>query len=145
MKQKTNRRPLPGLALIYYLMLAITMVKDLVSLIEAVRFYLENQVAGYGMLIAADLMLRATGLLLSGLMIWFLSRRDPRFQLTLILDLASRMLYLLMAMLILKTAAPMAAASLILSAVWYTYFRFSPKFAQAMEPEEPAKKSTTEQ
>ena len=44
MKQKTNRRPLPGLALIYYLMLAITMVKDLVSLIEAVRFYLENQV-----------------------------------------------------------------------------------------------------
>ena len=145
MKQKTNRRPQPGLALIYYLMLAITMVKDLVSLIEAVRFYLENQVAGYGMLIAADLMLRATGLLLSGLMIWFLSRRDPRFQLTLILDLASRMLYLLMAMLILKTAAPMAAASLILSAVWYTYFRFSPKFAQAMEPEEPAKKSTTEQ
>lgn len=145
MKQKANRRPLPGLALIYYLMLAITMVKDLVSLIEAVRFYLENQVAGYGMLIAADLMLRATGLLLSGLMIWFLSRRDPRFQLTLILDLASRMLYLLMAMLILKTAAPMAAASLVLSAVWYTYFRFSPKFAQAMEPEEPAKKSTTEQ
>ena len=121
MKQKTNRRPLPGLALIYYLMLAITMVKDLVSLIEAVRFYLENQVAGYGMLIAADLMLRATGLLLSGLMIWFLSRRDPRFQLTLILDLASRMLYLLMAMLILKTAAPVAAASLILSAVRARY------------------------
>ena len=137
MKPNTVRKPLPGLALIYYLVLAITMVKDLTSLLETVRFYIENWAITYHTLAAADLMLRVTGLLLGGMMLWFLSRRDPRFQLTLILDLVSRLLYLLMAMLILRTAAPMAAASLMLSAVWYTYFRFSPKFAQAMAPVDP--------
>ena len=137
MKPKTVRKPLPGLALIYYLVLAITMARDLANLIETVRFYLENWNVAYQTLAAADLLLRATGLLLGGMMLWFLSHRDPRFQLTLILDIASRLLYLLMAMLLLRTAAPMAAASLVLSAVWYTYFRFSPKFAQAMAPDVP--------
>lgn len=137
MKPKTVRKPLPGLALIYYLVLAITMARDLASLIETVRFYLENWNPAYQTLAAADLLLRATGLLLGGMMLWFLSHRDPRFQLTLILDILSRLLYLLMTMLLLHTAAPMAAASLILSSVWYTYFRFSPKFAQAMTPDPP--------
>ena len=107
MKPKTVRKPLPGLALIYYLVLAITMARDLASLIETVRFYLENWNVAYQTLAAADLLLRGDRTVAGRDDALVLSHRDPRFQLTLILDIASRLLYLLMAMLLLRTAAPM--------------------------------------
>ena len=132
MNKKNPRKPLPGLALIFYLTLAITMVRDLSQFITSVGIYAENWAIVPHTLAAADLMLRAVSLLLGGLMLWLLSRRDARFLLALILNLVSQMVFLLFTFLVLGAANISAMGSLILTAVWYTYFRFSPKVAAVL-------------
>ena len=132
MKPNTPRKPLPGLALIFYLTLAITMVRDLSQLVASIRIYAENWAVVPHTLAAADLTLRAVSLLLGALMLWLLSRRDARFLLALILNLVSQMVFLFFYFAVLGAASASAMGSLILSAVWYTYFRFSPRVAAVM-------------
>ena len=132
MKPNTPRKPLPGLALIFYLTLAITMVRDLSQLVASIRIYAENWAVVPHTLAVADLTLRAVSLLLGALMLWLLSRRDARFLLALILNLVSQMVFLFFYFAVLGAASASAMGSLILSAVWYTYFRFSPRVAAVM-------------
>ena len=132
MKSNTPRKPLPGLALIFYLTLAITMVRDLSQLVASIRIYAENWAVVPHTLAVADLTLRAVSLLLGALMLWLLSRRDARFLLALILNLVSQMVFLFFYFAVLGAASASAMGSLILSAVWYTYFRFSPRVAAVM-------------
>ncbi len=132
MKSNTPRKPLPGLALIFYLTLAITMVRDLSQLVDSIRIYAENWAVVPHTLAVADLTQRAVSLLLGALMLWLLSRRDARFLLALILNLVSQMVFLFFYFVVLGAASASAMGSLILSAVWYTYFRFSPRVAAVM-------------
>lgn len=128
------RQPLPGLALIYGVALAAAIYAGLLQFYEAARFYLSAAQQLPRMLVLSDLLLRGLGLLLSGLLLWMLVRRDGRFLLLFYLDFATRILTAFCSMLLLRGSLQNLALSLLLPAVWCTYFQFSKKFKAAFYP-----------